>query len=202
MNQKNYSNATVWLVDDDPAVLSMLQALVGSLNADVRGFSSANDFLAAYQPRSMECLVCDLRMPDMDGIDLQRQLKAMGVTLPILFLTGHAEVDVAVQAMRDGAFDFVQKPFSARAMLAKIQGALAMSQAQHKQGLELQTRQARIALLTPRELIIVQGVVGAKSSSQIAEELGLSVRTVENQRTRIMEKLHVDSAIELVKLFV
>ena len=127
----------MWLVDDDAAVLRMLQALLDTLNVESQAFSSAKDFLAAYQPRPMECLVCDLRMPEMDGIALQKQLQAKGLPLPIIFLTGHAEVDVAVQAMRDGALDFVQKPFSVRAMLDKIQAALSLSQKQHAQWLEL-----------------------------------------------------------------
>lgn len=194
--------ATVYLVDDDPAVLRMLQTLVATLGVRVQAFVCARDFLAVYRASAQACLVCDLRMPDMDGVELQKRLKEMDAPLPMIFLTGFAEVSVAVEAMRDGAFDFLEKPFSAQALLGKIRAALGSSKALYAHWLERQARQARIALLTPKELIITRHVVAAKSSREISELLGLSVRTVENHRTRIMEKLHVESAVELVKLFV
>jgi FixJ family two-component response regulator len=194
--------ATVYLVDDDPAMLRMLQTLVVTLGVSVQTFASARDFLAAYHASARNCLVCDLRMPDMDGVELQKRLKEMDAPLPMIFLTGFAEVGVAVTAMREGAFDFLEKPFSALALLGKIREALDSSQVLHAQWLERQARKARIALLTPKELAITRQVVAAKSSREISEVLGLSVRTVENHRTRIMEKLHVESTIELVKLFV
>jgi len=193
---------TVYLVDDDPALLRMLQTLVTTLGVRVQAFGSAREFLAAYLASTQSCLVCDLRMPDMDGVELQTRLKEMDVPLPIIFLTGFAEVSVAVEAMRDGAFDFLEKPFGAQALLGKIRAALDSSQALHAQWLERQARKARIALLTPKELAVTRQVVAAKSSREISELLGLSVRTVENHRSRIMEKLHVESTIELVKLFV
>jgi FixJ family two-component response regulator len=140
-------------------------------------------------------------MPDMDGVELQQRLKAMGAPLPMIFLSGFAEVRVAVEAMRQGAFDFLEKPFSAQALLAKIQGALESSKSQHTQWRDDQAKQARIALLTPKERAIARLVIDAKSSREISELLHLSVRTVENHRTRIMDKLHVESTVELVKLF-
>jgi FixJ family two-component response regulator len=192
---------TVYLVDDDQAMLHMLQTLVSTLGVRVHAFASAPDFLAAYHASAQTCLVCDLRMPGMDGVELQRRLKEMDVPLPLIFLTGFAEVGVAVDAMREGAFDFLEKPFSAQALLGKIRAALDSSQALHAQWLERRARQARMALLTAKELAITRQVVAAKSSREISELLGLSVRTVENHRTRIMEKLHVESTVELVKLF-
>jgi FixJ family two-component response regulator len=194
--------ATVYLVDDDPALLRMLQTLVATLGVRVQAFASARDFLSTYRAHAQACLVCDLRMPDMDGVELQKRLKEMDAPLPMIFLTGFAEVSVAVEAMRDGAFDFLEKPFSAQALLGKIRAALESSQTLHARWLERQARQARIALLSAKELAITRQVVAAKSSREISELLGLSVRTVENHRTRIMEKLHVESTVELVKLFV
>ncbi len=201
MTSKNDRTGTVYVVDDDPTVLRMLEAMIATLGVEVRAFASAREFLDEYHPAPLECLVCDLRMPDIDGVELQKRLKAIGAPLPMIFLTGFAEVSVAVEAMRQGALDFLEKPFSAQALLAKITAGLASSESQHTRWREDQARQARTALLSPRELTIARLVVAARSSREIADLLHLSVRTVENHRTRIMEKLHVESTVELVKLF-
>ena len=201
MKPEKGQECTVYLVDDDPSVLKMLQALVESVGVGVRPFSSAKEFLAAYRPMPCECLVCDLRMPDIDGMALQKRLKTLDAAPPIIFITGYAEVNIAVEAMKHGAFDFLEKPFSAQALLGKIHSALELSRTQYASRLEHQTAEARIALLTPRERNVIQYVVQGKSSREISELLGLSVRTIENHRTRIMEKLHVKSTVELVKLF-
>lgn len=191
----------VYLVDDDPAVLRLLQTMVATIGVEVQAYASARDFLVAYRPMPCECLVCDLRMPDVDGMELQKRLNARGAALPIIFLTGFAEVSIAVEAMRHGAFDFLEKPFSAQSLLGKIQAALDLSRVQYGKWLERQAVEARVALLTPRERNVIRYVVDGKSSREISEQLGISVRTVENHRTRILEKLHVDSTVDLVKLF-
>lgn len=191
----------VYAVDDDLSVLKMLQALVGTIGVEVRAFSSAKDFLASYKPAPCECLVCDLRMPDIDGLALQARLKDLDAAPPIIFLTGYAEVAIAVEAMKRGAFDFFEKPFSAQALLGKIQSALDASRIRYENWVKRQTTAARLALLTPRECGVIRHVVDGKSSKEISGLLGISTRTVENHRTRIMEKLHVDSTVELVKLF-
>ncbi len=201
MKSKDSQTGTVYVVDDDPAVLKMLEAMIATLGVEVRVFASAREFLDQYRPAPIACLVCDLRMPDIDGVELQKRLKAVGAPLPMIFLTGFAEVSVAVEAMRQGALDFLEKPFSAQALLAKIQSGLDRSKSQYAQWREDQAKQARVALLTPRERAIARLVVDAKSSREISEMLHVSVRTVENHRTRILEKLHVDSTVELVKLF-
>lgn len=201
MNSKDSQTGTVYVVDDDPAMLAMLEAMIATLGVEVRVYASAREFLDQYRPAPIACLVCDLRMPDIDGVELQKRLKAVGAPLPMIFLTGFAEVSVAVEAMRQGALDFLEKPFSAQALLAKIQSGLDRSKSQYTQWREDQAKQARVALLTPRERAIARLVVDAKSSREISELLHVSVRTVENHRTRILEKLHVDSTVELVKLF-
>jgi two-component system response regulator FixJ len=192
---------TVYVVDDDPTIVKMLQALVATIGVEVRAFVSAKEFLAAYRPTPYHCLVCDLRMPDIDGMELQKRLGAMAAAPPIIFLTGFAEVSIAVEAMRHGAFDFLEKPFSAHALLGKIQSALDRSRGDYAESLGRQAVEARMALLTPRERSVVCHVVDGKSSREISELLGISVRTVENHRTRIMEKLHVESTVAVVKLF-
>lgn len=192
----------VYLVDDDLSVLKLLQTMVATIGVDTQAFSSAQSFLSSYRQTPCECLVCDIRMPGLDGMELQRQLIAMGATIPIIFLTGFAEVSMAVDAMKHGAFDFLEKPFSAQALLHKIQAALDSSRERHEKWLERQAVNARIALLTLRERDVIAHVVAGKTSREISELLGISVRTVENHRTRIMEKLHVVSTVDLVKLFV
>lgn len=201
MASANRQEGIVYLVDDDLSVLRMLQALVDTVGMEAQAFSSAKEFLAAYRAGPCQCLVCDLRMPEIDGMELHQRLKALDATLPVIFLTGFAEVGIAVQAMKHGAFDFLEKPFSAQALLGKIQSALEQSRAQHAQWLEQQAVDARLSLLSPKERSVVRFVVDGKSSREIAERMDISVRTVENHRTRIMEKLHVDSTVELVKLF-
>jgi two-component system response regulator FixJ len=194
-------DGTVYVVDDELSVMNMLQALVATIGVDVRAFVSAKEFLAAYRPTPGQCLVCDLRMPDIDGMELQKRLSVMAAPPPIIFLTGFAEVSTAVEAMRHGAFDFLQKPFSAQALLSKIQSALDHSRVEYAKWLGRQAVEARMALLTPRERNVVRHVVDGKSSREISELLSISVRTVENHRTRIMEKLHVESTVAVVKLF-
>lgn len=193
--------AVVYLVDDDLSLLKMLRAMVSSIGVDAQPYSSARAFLSAYRPSSCECLVCDIRMPDIDGIGLQKHLEAMKATLPIIFVTGFAEVGIAVEAMKNGAYDFIEKPFSAQSLLNKIQAALEGSKARHAQWLARQAINARIELLTPREKSVVDQVVSGRSSREISSQLGISVRTVENHRARILEKLHVESTVDLVRLF-
>ena len=192
----------VHLVDDDASILRLLQAMVATIGVEARSYASAQSFLSAYHPTANECLVCDIRMPGIDGMELQRQLLAMGATIPIIFLTGFAEVAIAVEAMKHGAFDFIEKPFSAQALLTKIKAALDSSQQRYALWLERQAVEARIALLTERERDVIRQVVAGRSSREISEMFGISVRTVENHRIRIKEKLHVDSTVDLVKLFV
>lgn len=189
------------MVDDDPTVLKMLQAQVATMGVSVHGFDSAKQFLAAYQPTPCECLICDLRMPEIDGLELQRRLKTIDSILPIIFLTGFAEVGIAVNAMRDGAFDFLEKPFGMHALLIKIQAALDSNRMQFVKWGEKRDSEERLALLTSREKSVVLAVTEGKSSREISELLGISIRTVENYRARIMEKLHVASTVDLVKLF-
>lgn len=190
----------VYAVDDDPLVREVVAKLVATIDVEVREFASARAFLAAFEPRPCECLVCDLRMPDIDGLALQLQLNATAAPPPMIFLTGFAEVSIAVEAMRHGAFDFIEKPFSPHVLLHKIQSALEYSKAQFAARRARETAEARLALLTPKERCVLQHVVDGKSSREISELLGLSIRTVEHHRDHIMQKLHVGSTVELVRL--
>lgn len=194
-------NGVVYLVDDDQGVLRVLCELVGTIGIEARVFSSAEEFLAAYRPLPCECLICDVRMPGIDGLELQKRLLAIDAVLPVIFLTGYAEVGAAVEAMKRGALDFLQKPFGAQELLSKVKQALERSRSQYTAMLQQQTIRARNALLTPKEREIVDLVVAGKSSREIADAMGISIRTVENHRAKILDKLHVQSTVELVKLF-
>ncbi len=191
----------VYIIDDDDIVLWMFQEFLQGIGAEIRTYSSARAFLDVYRPGAHECLICDLRMPEMGGLEVQRLLTEKGSYLPIILVSGYPEVHSAVEAIKKGAFDFLEKPVNGGLLVEKVQSALARSRQMHAEHLTQVAREARLALLTPKELQIAERVVAGKSSPKIAEELDISVRTVENHRARLMEKLHVESTIELVKLF-
>lgn len=193
----------VHLIDDDAITLAMMEGLVEPLGVMARCYNSAEAFLHSYSPSPCECVVSDMRMPGVSGLQLHQQLcKTQEVPPPVIIVTGYAEVSAAVEAMKQGAFDFVEKPIRGHQFLEKIQAALTLSRQLHQQRLFRASRQARLALLTPKEQEVLQGILQGLSSREIAEQLGLSVRTVENHRARLMEKLHVKSALELVRDFV
>ena len=191
----------VYLIDDDDIILWMFQEFLRGIGAEIRAYSSARAFLDDYSPGAHECLVCDLRMPEIGGLEVQRQLLEKGNCLPIILVSGYPEVHSAVEAIKKGAFDFLEKPVNGGLLVEKVQSALARSRQLYADFLERTAREARIALLTPKERQIAELVVAGKSSPRIAEALDISVRTVENHRARLMEKLHVESTVELVKLF-
>lgn len=193
--------AIIYVVDDDAAVRNMLHQLITyTASMAVRTFASAEDFIAAYRPGPCECLVSDIRMPGTGGLELQQRLKELGATLPIIFMSGHGAIGVAVEAMRQGAFDYLEKPFACTDLLAKIHGALAKSRQLFAQRLEQEAAENRLRQLTGKEREIVGLVVAGKSSREISAELEISVRTVENHRARIMEKLDVHSTVALIRL--
>ena len=191
----------IYIIDDDDIVLWMFKELLLGIGAEIRTFISARNFLDAYQPGPCECLVCDLRMPEIGGLEVQQQLLDMGSHLPIILVSGFSEIPSAVAAIKKGAFDFLEKPVDGALLVAKVQSALARSRELHAEHLARVTREARLALLTAKEREIAELVVAGKSSPKIAQELDISVRTVENHRARLMEKLRVESIAELVRLF-
>ena len=191
----------IHVIDDDDIVLWMFRELLRDVDAEVRTFTSARAFLDSYHPAPCECLLCDLRMPEMNGLEVQQHLLDKGNFLPVILVSGYADVPCAVKAIQKGAFDFLEKPVDGALLVTKVQNALARSRQLHAEHLARVTREARLALLTPKEREIAERVVAGKSSPRIAEELDISVRTVENHRARMMEKLHVESVAELVRLF-
>ena len=194
------TESTVFLVDDDQAVRDALVLLLETAQFNAESFDSAEAFLDACDPDRPGCLLLDVRMPGMSGIKLQEELAARGVVIPIIFLTGHADVSMSVQAFRSGAIDFMEKPFDENILLERIQEAIRLDQS-NREALDKQANaESRLASLTRREDEIMWLIVAGRANKQIAAELDLSHRTVESHRGRIMEKTGAHSLPDLVKL--
>lgn len=192
--------ATIYVVDDDPAVRHSVTRLLESVGRRVVSFASAPEFLDQYDPDQLACLVLDLRLPGVSGLELQRTLRERSVNMPVVFLTGFGDVPMAVQAMRAGAIDVIEKPFRHQALLDRIQEAVAAACEQDR----ARTRQAdireRFSVLTPREREVMDLVVDGKANKEIAVALDVSLKTVEFHRTNVMKKLGVDGVARLVRL--
>jgi two-component system response regulator FixJ len=193
------SEPTVFVVDDDPGVRDSIRFLLRSVGLNARAFGSATEFLEAYRPEMAGCLVLDVRMPGMSGLDLQARLQELGSTLPIIFVTAHGDVPMAVNAVKTGALDFVEKPFRDRDLLDRIQEALAADASRRSVQSELTGIKKRLGSLTPRERQVMDLVVAGKANKNIARDLGVSQRTVEIHRARVMEKMGVRSVSMLVR---
>ena len=193
--------STVYVVDDDEAVRNSIRFLLKSVGIATRPLSSAAEFLALYSPSQPGCLVLDVRMPAMSGLELQQQLNLRGATIPVIFITGHGDIPMAVEAMQHGAFDFLQKPFRDQDLIDRIQKALAKDE-QLRCALHEQDRiQARFDSLTPREREVLELMARGKPNKVMAAELGLSQRTVEIHRARVMEKSGASSLAHLVRMY-
>ncbi len=191
---------TVYVVDDDPAMRSSLRWLIESVGLPVSVYASAREFLDAYRAHAAGCLILDVRMPDMSGLDLQTELVARNALLPIIIITGYAEVTLAVRAMKAGAFDFIEKPFSEQTLLDRIRAALAHDEAARRRNADRDIAAARLRLLSPREHDVLHGLLAGQSNKVIAADLGLSIKTVEAYRARLMEKLGTGSLADLIRL--
>lgn len=188
----------VYLVDDDDAVRDSLGLLLRSIGLDCELYASALDFLEHYDPKRQSCLVADIRMPGLSGLELQQRLNEQRTEVPIIFITGHGDVPMAVNAMKAGAADFVQKPFRDQDLIDRIHKALDRDRERRIASAELDTIRARLALLTPRETEVMRRVVRGQANKVIAMDLGVSQRTVELHRARVMRKLKMRSLAELV----
>lgn len=190
---------TVFIVDDDEPVRSALRLLMKSVGHDAMTFTSGDEFLASCKPGISGCLVLDIRMPGMSGLELQEKLREQGVNIPIIFITGHGDVPMAVQAMKHGAMEFLQKPFREQDLVDRVNEALEKNLNVHKLALQRTEIKQRVTKLTPRERQIMDMIVQGKASKVIAIDLGVSQRTVDTHRTRIMRKMQAKSLAELVK---
>ncbi len=191
---------TVFVVDDDPAVRDSLQAMLGAAGYRCSMFASGAEFLASDLTGRRGCVLVDVRMPGMDGLELQRQIKARSIGLPVIFMTGFGEVPLAVEAMKAGAVDFVEKPSTLAVLKGCIDRALAIGAASEQAQAEAASARERIERLTPRERDVLRLLVAGKPNKIIAFELSISPRTVEIHRARVMDKMAVRSLSELVRL--
>jgi FixJ family two-component response regulator len=196
------SAPTVFVVDDDDAVRDALALLLRSVGLRAETFRSATDFLAAHDPARPGCLLLDIRMPGMSGLDLQRELIAHGSIVPVIFITGHGDVTMAVRALQDGAVDFVQKPFRDQDLLDRVQNAIDLD-AKSRADLARRTEiLERMGTLTARESEVMDRVVEGNPNKAIAYDLGISERTVEVHRARVMEKMQATSLPHLVRMVI
>ena len=191
---------TVFLVDDDQAVRNALELLLETTQHRTESFASAEDFLEACNPDQPGCLVLDIRMPSMSGMELQAALVAKSVTIPIIFLTGHGNVSMSAKAFRSGAVDFLEKPFNEQVLLRRIEEAIQLDQKNREAAAHRHTVNARMAALTPREREVMLLIVAGHSNKEIARQLELSTRTIETHRGHIMEKTGAHSLADLIAL--
>lgn len=196
------NNAVVHVIDDDADVRQSLAFLLATAGLAVRVYDSATAFLASLEGLQPGCIVSDVRMPGIDGLELQRRLKGLGVMLPVVIMTGHADVPLAVQAMKEGAVDLVEKPFDDEILLEAIHTAL--ERCNHQGGPDGDTAriQGRLQSLSPRERQVLDGLLAGHPNKTIAYDLGLSPRTVEVHRANVMTKMEASSLSELVRMAV
>lgn len=188
----------VHVVDDEAAIRESLAMLLRSVGLASRAYGGAQEFLDAWRPQGAECLVCDVRMPGMSGLELQEALSARNARLPVVLITGHGDVAMAVRAMKAGASDFIEKPFNDQVLLDAVNRALA--RARDGQGVGRAEVEARLETLTPREREVLLLVAEGRPNKVVATRLGLSTRTVEVHRAKVMEKMQARSLAELVRM--
>jgi RNA polymerase sigma factor (sigma-70 family) len=190
----------VFVVDDDAAVRRSVERLIRSVGLRVESFASAQEFLRREPPDGPACVVLDVRMPGLSGLDLQEKLTAAELAIPVIFMTGHGTVPMSVRAMKAGAVDFLQKPFDDQVLLDAVHQALERDRQARLEGEQLQEVRQRMESLTPREREVFALVVSGMLNKQIAAELGTSEKTIKVHRARVMLKMQADSLADLVRL--
>ena len=193
-------NPIIMVVDDDSGVRNSMRSLLKSVGLESALYGSAQEFLAAYHPGQPGCLVLDIRMPGMSGLELQQQLNLRGAVIPVIFMTGHGDIPMAVEAMQHGAFDFLQKPFRDQDLLDRIQRAIVKDSEQRQTLGETARIKAHVESLTAREREVLDLMTQGKQNKSIAQDLGVSPRTVEIHRARVMEKMNAQSVAQLVRM--
>lgn len=194
------SHGIVYLVDDDAAILRALQRLIRSVGLEVETFGSANEFLKHDPPDGPACVVADIRMPGLSGLDLQKELQSSGLNIPVIFLTGHGTVPISVRAMKGGAVDFLQKPVDEQLLLDGIHRAIEIDKKERKERKRQDLLQSRLSSLTTREREVFAQVIQGLLNKQIAFELGTSEKTIKVHRSRVMQKMQAASLADLVRM--
>jgi len=192
--------AVVYVVDDDAAARAAIQSLLHSVGLRAETFGSPPEFLAGYRPDAPACLVLDVRLPGASGLDFQRDLAARNVTIPIIFITGHGDIPMSVEAMKAGAMEFLTKPFRGQVLLDAIHKAIERDRAVRREQSRVAELRQRLGTLTPREREVMQFVISGLLNKQIASELGASERTVKIHRGQVMRKMQAGSLPDLVRM--
>jgi FixJ family two-component response regulator len=200
MKESRQSNATIAIVDDDPGVREGLSSLMRSAGWQVETFASAQEFMARPGVEAPSCLVLDLQLPGLSGLDLQKRMAEVGVEIPIVFLTGHGNIPDSVQAMKAGAVEFLTKPFDEQDLLQAIQEAIERDRRTRQQHADIRDLQNRHQSLTAREQEVMQQVISGLLNKQIASELNITEFTVKIHRGRVMHKMHAESLADLVRM--
>ena len=190
----------VFVVDDDPSVRSSLKFLLSTVGLQVESFDSADAFLRKKPPEAPSCLVLDVRLPGLSGLDFQRELAARNARIPIIFLTGHGDIPMTVRAMKAGAVEFLTKPFRDQDLLDAVRIALERDRARRERDKDVMILQGRFDSLTSREQEVISMVVSGMLNKQIADQLGTAESTVKVQRSRAMEKMHAESLVDLIRM--
>jgi two-component system response regulator FixJ len=192
---------TIFIVDDDAAIRDSLRLLLESVGfSRIIAHSSSRSFLDRASPQPGDCLLLDVRMPDMDGLELQAEITRRGLLLPIVIMTGHGDVPIAVRAMKAGAADFIEKPFADDVLIESVHRALVLAAAADRDSVERSVVRQRLDTLTAREREVLEGLVGGRPNKVIAHDLGISPRTVEIHRARVMDKMQARSLSALVRM--
>jgi len=199
MDSDETATSSVYVVDDNPAVRDAIRWLVEEVGLRAQVFATAQDFIAEFNPESVGCLVLDIRMPGMSGLELQDYLQQQNITLPVIVVTGHGDVPMAVRSMKSGAFDFLQKPFNDQTMLDTIFLAIKHHQALIDTARQRSQACENIASLTRREKQVLKMIRAGESSREIAEKLHISVRTVEGHRAKLMDKMNSPTVAQLIE---
>jgi FixJ family two-component response regulator len=190
----------VFIIDDEALIRDGIRSLIKSIGVRAETFASAADFMLAKRPDTPSCLILDVRMPGVSGLDFQRELTASGIYIPIIFITGHGDIPMTVRAMKEGAVEFLTKPVRGQDLVDAVQKALATDREHRKDRAELAAIRTRFDLLTPRERQVLHLVVAGLLNKQIADELGMSELTVKTHRAHVMEKTQAQSLAQLVRM--
>jgi FixJ family two-component response regulator len=196
----NTPGGVVYILDDDPEMVKALTRLLRSKRFEALGFTSVRTFLEAYRPENKACLVLDVAMPELDGLELQRHLTRQAILLPVIFVSGHADIPMSVRAIKAGATDFLTKPVDAAALVQAVRAALQLAETRYREAADAAALAARLASLTPRQLEVLKHVVAGQLNKQIAFDLGTGEQNIKLHRAQIMRKMGVESLADLVRV--
>jgi len=200
MQETEEDKAIVFIVDDDASVRDSLRWLIESVQLQVQCFATAQEFLQGYQSQQTGCVVLDVRMPGLSGLDLQEELRQQGFVLPVIIITGHADIPMAVRAFKSGVFDFIEKPFNDQHLIDRIHQAIDKSRSQKVNIQRWQDARDRLQKLSSREVQVLDCIVSGSSNKTMARELDISVKTIETHRANLMSKMQAGSVSELVRV--